>query len=222
MPKIIEITPYQLVVTRATYEACASVYAEKVEWADLISDQVKKRLVQPLNNEIPRNSCVAVLGCGTGRDVKEFKKYGHNVIGFDLSKGMLEVAKQKVPNVEFRKIDLSKDPLPEILFDALYADSVLSYIPHNRLCFTLNSFYSSLKPGGKGLLGFKINGYGVLQDNILNIGGEVSSRFYQTYPRDYVEAQVLAANFKIIKSKVYKDSLERPTKWYDIFVVKPD
>lgn len=215
-----DLTKDQIETTRDTYNNCAKDYSERVEWNATISKQVKDRLVLPLHNMLVTSSKVAVLGCGTGRDLKEFISLGHSVHGFDISHGMLKQAKKLVGDIPLTKIDISKQKLPKNEFDAVYSDSVLAYIPNRNMTFALNSIYDSLKPNGVGLLGFKINGYKVVEDTILRAGGLESLRYYLSYPQSLVINYVESAGFVIKDSKLYEDSLSRPTKWLDLFVAK--
>lgn len=220
MPIQPDLTQDQLKITRDTYNICAQDYSERVEWDGVISKQVKDRLVLPLHRMLTKSSKVAVLGCGTGRDIKEFISLGHSVHGFDISEGMLEQAKKIVGKVPLTKVDISTEDLPKKEFDAIYADSVLAYIQNKNLEFALTSIFNSLKPGGVGLLGFKVNGYAVVEDTILRAHGAKSLRYYLSYPQSLVSKYVETAGFVIKDSKLYEDSLDRPTKWLDLFVAK--
>lgn len=41
---------------------------------------------------------VLEIGCGTGRHTQKFVKAGNTVVGIDMSSGMLEIARGKIPN----------------------------------------------------------------------------------------------------------------------------
>ncbi|MFS8095791.1 methyltransferase domain-containing protein [Lentzea alba] len=69
-------------------------------------------------------------GCGAGPLLEALRDRGADVAGFDLSGGMLELARRRLgPDVELRKADLA-DPLPyaDAEFDDVVASLVLHYL----------------------------------------------------------------------------------------------
>ncbi len=66
------------------------------------------------------------FGCGTGIYTKILKKKGAKIKGFDISSGMLKIAKEWVPEVEFKKSSGYNIPFKE-KFDVVVASLVLDY-----------------------------------------------------------------------------------------------
>src|SRR3989338_6251916 len=56
-------------------------------------------------------------GCGVGLNSEYLIKKGFNVLGIDFSEKMLEIAKGKVPDGEFRVMDIRDLSELEITFD---------------------------------------------------------------------------------------------------------
>lgn len=98
------------------------------------------------------------------------------VIGIDISTGMIEQAKQKVEtlglgNVEFQLADAEALNFPENSFDCIFCSSALIWM--SDLSGALQHWYQLLKPGG--LLGFH-----AFADTAF-VGGVVAQRVLEKY-----------------------------------------
>jgi ubiquinone/menaquinone biosynthesis C-methylase UbiE len=74
------------------------------------------------------------LGCGTGRHVVNLCKFGYNIIGLDISKDLLYLAKQRSKragvNCEFVRADMRLMPFRSNLFAAIISlDTSFGYLP---------------------------------------------------------------------------------------------
>lgn len=92
------------------------------------------------------------VGCGNGKDCKYILEKGFNINGIDLSIGMLNIAKEKVPNCNFEIMDITKITYPDDSYDGIISNCSLFHIPVEKLPKTLKSFKRVLKPDGKLLL----------------------------------------------------------------------
>lgn len=101
---------------------------------------------------IPKNSKILDAGCGPGQAAKRFAEKGHDATGIDLSRKMIEFAKQKAPNAKFLVMDLEELEIKE-KFDGIWAAFVLVHIPREKHQKIINGFYTLLKPGGILYLG---------------------------------------------------------------------
>lgn len=68
------------------------------------------------------------IGCGAGRTTAHVRKVTEDVVGIDLSEVLIESARQKHPEVDFRVMDAVQLDFPEQSFDVL----IFSY---NGLCY---------------------------------------------------------------------------------------
>ena len=99
-----------------------------------------------------REGLVVDLGCGSGLWARELIEAGYRVLGIDISKAMIEIARTKVPEAEFRVGSLYEADIPPC--DAVTALSeVLNYLfdPANGgrgLPRLLRRVYGALVPGG--------------------------------------------------------------------------
>ncbi|MFH1298422.1 MAG: class I SAM-dependent methyltransferase [Patescibacteria group bacterium] len=94
-----------------------------------------------------RHEKILDAACGTGKYTHEFAQKGAQVIGIDLSKQMLEVARSKYPKIEFLQADLAiKLPFRNQQFDKINCAQALKHI--KKLKPTLKEFFRVLRKGG--------------------------------------------------------------------------
>jgi ubiquinone/menaquinone biosynthesis C-methylase UbiE len=67
--------------------------------------------------------------CGTGRYAEYLAGRGHRVIGVDSSPDLLEHAAQRVPQVDLRRGDLLRLPLPDRQVDLVVCALALTHVP---------------------------------------------------------------------------------------------
>lgn len=129
---------------KKTYKNWARTYDKFETNISIILEQdilIKK--ADPEKNEI-----ILDAGCGTGRYIKELKKNCKKVTGIDFSKEMLEVAKNKNPEVNFIQADLTKKlPFKSSTFHKVLSSLVFSHI--ENIENPLREFHRILKKGGK-------------------------------------------------------------------------
>ena len=85
--------------------------------------------------------------CGTGRHSVELVRRGHLVIGVDSSEAMLEKARAKLPEADFREGDLETLPAGSQAFDAVVCALALVHLPD--LHGAMAEFERVLHPGGR-------------------------------------------------------------------------
>jgi SAM-dependent methyltransferase len=84
--------------------------------------------------------------CGTGRFSARLAARGHRVIGVDSSPGMLDVARAKVPDVDFRLGDLDELPLPDASVDLVLCALALAHV--RDLAPVMAELARVVRPGG--------------------------------------------------------------------------
>jgi SAM-dependent methyltransferase len=96
--------------------------------------------------------------CGTGRHAAYLASLGHTVIGVDSSPGMLALAREKVPQGEFREAGLDELPLADDSVDLVVCAMALMHLAD--LAGPYQEFARVLRPGGhlvvsdwRGLIG---------------------------------------------------------------------
>jgi SAM-dependent methyltransferase len=84
--------------------------------------------------------------CGTGRHSAYLAARGHQVIGVDSSPDMLDRARVRLPEAQFRLGQLDRIPMPDDHVDLVVCALALSHVPD--LGPVINEFARVLRPGG--------------------------------------------------------------------------
>ncbi|MCL9818292.1 class I SAM-dependent methyltransferase [Natronocalculus amylovorans] len=98
----------------------------------------------------PCSARVLDVGCGTGRTTKPLTDKGYDVVGVDISPGMITTAKDEHPGVEFyvgdaTALPFSSDSFEFALFPGLNIDI---FHPRSKRLTALREVRRVLKPGG--------------------------------------------------------------------------
>ncbi len=86
------------------------------------------------------------LGCGTGDLTEQISQSGAKVIGIDSSAEMIETAKGKFPEIDFRQADAIDFEI-NLEFDAVFSNAVLHWVLEPDK--VIKQVYSHLKNGGR-------------------------------------------------------------------------
>lgn len=112
------------------------------------------RLIDDLELELVRRYGTGLdileAGCGTGLLLAEAARVGRSAIGLDLSRGMLERARER--GLSIVQGSLTHVPLPDASVDLVYSMKVLAHVPPIREAIT--ELARITRPGGHLLLEF--------------------------------------------------------------------
>lgn len=99
------------------------------------------------------NSTIIDLGCGSGYITHFFKDRDFNAIGIDFSSEMINIAKEKFPDTDFRVYDFLKisDYFDNNSVDGVIAIYSLYFVPRDGFSNFLQSLSNIMKDGGKFL-----------------------------------------------------------------------
>lgn len=124
-----------------------AVMGEPTETATLL-----EALIQEFH---PNATRVLELACGTGAVLKHLR-HTYQMVGLDLSAGMLEVARRNIPDVPFYQDDMSTFSLP-LSFDVIYC--VFDSVNHLSTWEKWQSLFRHVDQhlGAQGLFIFDIN-----------------------------------------------------------------
>ncbi len=88
--------------------------------------------------------------CGTGRHAAHLAALGHRVVGVDATEAMLAVAREKVPDADFRVGRLEALPLDDASVDLITCALALTHV--EDLEPVMREFARVLRPGGRVVL----------------------------------------------------------------------
>jgi len=135
--------------------------------------------------------------CGTGRVARYLHSGGHQVIGVDSSPDMLALARQGLPDADFREGALEHLPVPDDSVDVAVSTLALCHVPDLRP--VMAEFARVLRPGGDLLIS-DMHAEQVFRGSVvraLGPGGEPGLvATYRHQPGDYLRA-ALAAGLRV-------------------------
>lgn len=130
------------------YDQFAEIYDHR--WSSYVSNTLNF-LIDYLqrSKQILGNEYILDIACGTGELERRFLNLHPdlNVIGVDISEKMLDVARLKLPNLEFVNASARFLPFPDHKFDMVVTVSAFHYF--EQPLDTLKEIRRILKPQGK-------------------------------------------------------------------------
>lgn len=143
------------------------------------------------------------IGCGPGRDAKTFVEDGMDVLGIDISEEMLDIAREKVPQAEFKKIDMRNLPFDSDSFDGIWSAGSLQHIPRDEMRDLLEELRRILKEGGI-LFSDLREGEGEKVEETEDYG-ETIERFMVYWQKEEFIQLLEDAGFEILDSKAVEE-----------------
>ncbi|PPK69744.1 class I SAM-dependent methyltransferase [Actinokineospora auranticolor] len=123
------------------YRIWSRTYDQPGNGAFAIDEPELRRIIDPL----PPGTALDAA-CGTGRYARLLADRGHRVLGVDGSPEMLDHARPRVPEAEFRLGDLRGLPVDDASVDLVTCGLALTHLPDLTPAFA--EFARVLRPGG--------------------------------------------------------------------------
>lgn len=180
---------------------------------------------RPLAEYAQEGDRIFDLGCGNGRLIELFRSKNIEYVGIDNSEKLIEIARQKYPEINFQTFDGLKIPFPDNYFDKIFCIAVLHHIPGNQLRQEfLRESRRVLKPGGKMILSVwylwqedtfwnllikftlkKIIGKSELDFfDILEPWGKLSERYFHNFRKGEMRRLIREMGFEIERLEILK------------------
>ncbi len=152
----------QVATTRDFYDAAARKYVEFVgtDISAATESPIDRSILVAFIELIKRQaiSRVVEVGCGPGRVAAFMADHGLDVIGVDVSRAMLGIARTAHPQIEFEEGQLDALPIESgVLAGAICWYSII-HTPPDRLAECFDELARVLMPGGYLLLAFQAEG----------------------------------------------------------------
>ena len=180
---------------RSAHSGLLSVFTKR--WSDEQRRAVDEaqsatmiRLAGPLEDQT-----VLDLGCGVGRLSARLAPLAGSVTGIDISRGMIDRARERVPGAEFRVTRPGQFDLPDAHFDCIIASFVFQHILDDEVFTrTLGECDRVLRPGGRLVMMEGLGAQRHRPDNsditvvrtLADIAGGLGDRFALEEQRDCV------------------------------------
>ena len=109
-------------------------------------------ILEILQNHNIKSGLIVDLGCGSGLSAQEFIKANYQVIGIDISRSMIEIARNRVPEAKFLVASLFKVEIPTCNIVTSIGEC-LNYLfdednNHQTITNLFDRVYKALIPGG--------------------------------------------------------------------------
>lgn len=166
-----------LTATRSSYDTVAVSYAE--HFRDEFAGKPVERSVLGLFASVV-DGPVLDVGCGTGLATAELVRLGVEVSGLDLSPGMLDMARRRLPEVRFEAGSMLALPHRDGAFGGVVAWYSTIHVPDAELPVALAELARVLRPGGHMMLAFQTG------DELMHLtsalGHEIALDFHRRQP----------------------------------------
>lgn len=137
-----------------TYNKTALRMAEKFRNIGARTDDVEKAF----RFAGKTNPVVLEIGCGDGRDAKEILKRTDKYLGIDISKSMIDIARQYVPGATFAVADVESYAFPDGL-DLIFSFASLLHSDRESVKGVLERAHTALNTGGIFYISLKCDQY---------------------------------------------------------------
>jgi ubiquinone/menaquinone biosynthesis C-methylase UbiE len=187
-----------LTATRVSYDKVAVDYAEHFR-----DDPVERSVLGLFASVV--DGPVLDVGCGTGFATGELARLGVEVSGLDLSPGMLEVARERLPELRFEVGSMLALPHADEAFGGVVAWYSTIHVPDPDLPAALAELARVLRPDGHLLLGFQTGDEPPLHLTSA-LGHEIALDFHRRQPEHM--ADLLAAAGVPVFVRTVRDAME--------------
>ena len=190
---------------RRTYDAVAQLYDAR------LADEQFPVFVEPfrrLCDGLRPGALVADLGCGSGRQLGHLSDRGPQVVGVDLSLGMLAVAAGRAAG-RLVAGDLRALPLRSAVLDGAWSSYALLHLDDDGLAAALGEVARVLRPGGSAAL-LLASGEGAAQEPVAYAPDR--SRWFYLRSRERVVELSTAAGLEVLWSDVVPEAVRSPVR----------
>ncbi len=186
-------------VTRSTFDAVAEDYARLL--SESVTEERLDRAVLDAFIELVKSAGggpVADVGCGTGRLTAHVADADLDVLGLDLSEGMVRVGHDANPDLSFGVAHAAALPLRSGAVGGVMAWYSLINTRPDLIPSVLAEFWRVLRPGGPLVVAFQ-SGQGERVDRETAYGHALPITYFRHRVEDVVDF-ALAAGFRVYAS----------------------
>ncbi len=188
-------------IVKNTYNQIAKDYTERYGDSPFLLEQLEK-----FSSKIPSKGKILDLGCGSGRATRHFIAKRFSVIGIDFSEGMLGLARKRLPDADFRCMDIKNLDFPDKFFDGVWSCFSLLHIPKREIKTILDECWRVLKKGGILYISVSLGkGREGFQEEWLKKGTKM---FFYGMSKNGLIKHLLASKFSIEEIGIKKDTPE--------------
>lgn len=143
----------QLAATAESYDRIAADYVRHI-YHELDGKPLDRAILDSFAAELVGKGTVCDMGCGPGHIARYLADRGLDMVGVDLSPGMLEQAAELNPDIAFYPGNMLVLDVPDEAWAGIAAFYSIIHIPREKCMAALTELGRVLKPGGLLLLAF--------------------------------------------------------------------
>ena len=140
--------------TMRTYDKIAERYCETTEKEG--DRDFQEKMLERTLKFMPSKPRVIDLGCGDGRDTEYLRRKGADVVGIDISKEMINLARKKYSKCAFLHSDMRDTVFPNDTFQGAWASTSISNMPKSELSRVEKEVYRIIEQGSIFCFSFKV------------------------------------------------------------------
>jgi SAM-dependent methyltransferase len=110
--------------------------------------------LEPLARRLPTEAFILDVGCGSGRDLRWMKKQGFDVIGFERSPELAELARENA-GCEVIEGDFETYDFSTIMVDAVMLVGAMVHTPYERFAEVFKNITAAISSHGNVLITLK-------------------------------------------------------------------
>jgi SAM-dependent methyltransferase len=150
-----ETDPERTRETRDSYDRVAAEYTRRIA-SELDGKPFDRALLDRLADELRGAGPVCDLGCGPGHVGRYLADRGVEVVGMDLSPGMLDEARRRNPGMAFLQGDMRAILVPGASWAGILCFYAIVHLSPEELRAAFTEFRRVLRPGGRVVVAFHI------------------------------------------------------------------
>lgn len=215
----LDLTDDQIAETQRTYIFYAKSYVENYERKKGALENTKAATLDPFVNyykKIKLSNPVLFIGCGSGRDMDYVNRQGISTYGIDISKPLLDIARESGIESPLEIMDVQAMDFEESSFDGIFCETALSHIKKTKLPIVLNKIYQTLRPGGIAIVGLR-QGDGRVYFTKDLVGG---LRFNTTITQDEIHKIISTIGFNILDTNISTHQITNRPPFYNLIIQK--
>jgi SAM-dependent methyltransferase len=190
-----------------SYDRLARAYAERYG-RELENKPFDRDLLRRFAKSLPVPTACD-LGCGSGHIAAHLQSLGLEVVGIDLSPGMVDEARRRYPGVRYEVGDMLDLKIEEDSLGGIVALYSIIHLPRRKIVAAFREMGRVLKPSGLLLVAFH-RGKGELHEDE-ELGLPVSFDCTLFEPEEVARAME-KAGFEVVETTVrrpYKEEYQR-------------
>lgn len=180
-----------------SYDRLASAYTGRI-YDELAGKPFDRALLDRFARQVRDRGLVLDLGCGPGHVARYLHERKVDVVGVDVSPGMIEAARDRTPQIEFRVGDMLALDLPDASAVGAVAFYSLIHFSAGELDRALSEIARVLRPDALLLVAVHRGGQTVHLDELWGIGVRLDFTFFE--PVALAEA-VRRAGFQVTEAQ---------------------